>query len=490
MQPMTVAPNQIQLEVQVNQQLNTNEPESPEQDLPAPSPPEIEEEPETEPAPPAEEKNTCLALMAFIVILILFVWPFLLTFLNYYTDYTLFNFIKATRDEYNAAHSQIEASNHNLSTLTCSFNGENSLSAFQDFVSSSTNQTLCTCVDLVWPNIDCAALRDAQWTTSNFDYDTCTQYEADTTSKCVRCSGCHADSVYHRASPQHLYAVQLYESYDGEGREKFCSPEKMRTAVFHDTLDTQFAACYYSCIVFFAITGIWILCGLCAGCKVRYRDLYRSYLWCFKGEKPKKRGKYHPDNTINKDEFTLFVVSVIFLHVFEDVVQCIIAMVFSIYKQANGGSDCIEDWAATSYADSVQLVPYTGGLSIGEIMGRDDVVETFFVFSFLSVFFSGLYAIRLFSFDMQQVLLYPWWKNMLFLIVGILLGCFFILLVLSPFWGAVWMSGDALYLTKNESAFLMWTFIVGMCGYVVAICMPLCFADQLDCDCACGDGCC
>merc|ERR1712113_267119 len=112
------------------------------------------------------------------------------------------------------------------------------------------------------------------------------------------------------------------------------------------------------------------------------------------------------------------------------------------------------------------------------------------IFSFLSVFVTGLYGIRLFSFDLQKVLIYPWWKNLIFMIVGICLGLFFILLVLSPFWGAVWLSSDYLYLTNGESAFLMWTFIVGMGGYVVAICMPLCFADQLDCACDCGDGCC
>merc|ERR1712154_258931 len=138
-------------------------------------------------------------------------------------------------------------------------------------------------------------------------------------------------------------------------------------------------------------------------------------------------------DTVNKDEFTIYVISILFLHVFEDVTQCIIAIMFSIYKQSNGGSDCIQGLHALSYADSVELVPYSGGLDIVSIMGHDGVVETFFIFSFLSVFFSGLYGVRLFDFDLQKILIYSWWKNLLFLVVGILLGLFFILLVLSPF---------------------------------------------------------
>merc|ERR1712228_158163 len=111
-------------------------------------------------------------------------------------------------------------------------------------------------------------------------------------------------------------------------------------------------------------------------------------------------------------------------------------------KQSEGGSDCIEALNALSYANSVDLVSYSGGLSIVDIMSRDAVVETFFVFSFLSVFFSGLYGIRLFGFDLQKILLYRWWKNCLFLVVGVLCGLFFIFLVLAPFWGAVWLNSD------------------------------------------------
>lgn len=177
-------------------------------------------------------------------------------------------------------------------------------------------------------------------------------------------------------------------------------------------------------------------------------------------------------------------------HVFEDVVISIIAIMFSIYKQGNGGSDCVVDWSKISYDNGVELVSYTGGLNVIEIMSRDSAVELFFIFSFLSVFFTGLYAIRLFSFDIQNILIYPWWKNLLYMIIGLFLGFFFILLLLSPFWGTIWLRSDDLYLSSNESSFLMWTFIVGMGGYVLAICMPLCFADQMDCDCDCGDGCC
>ena len=212
----------------------------------------------------------------------------------------------------------------------------------------------------------------------------------------------------------------------------------------------------------------------------------------FSGEAPKKRGKHTKDESINQDEFTLYVISILLLHIFSDVPQCIIAIMFSIYKQSEGGSDCIEALSTLSYANSVELVPYSGGLSIVEIMSRDGVVETFFIFSFLSVFFSGLYGVRLFGFDLQKVLIYPWYKNSLYLLVGILLGIFFIFLVLAPFWGAVWANSDFLYLTAGESAFLMWTFVAGLIGYVIAICMPLCFAEQLDCGCegCCGDGCC
>merc|ERR1712154_220796 len=126
-----------------------------------------------------------------------------------------------------------------------------------------------------------------------------------------------------------------------------------------------------------------------------------------------------------------------------------------------------------------------GGLSILEIMGNDAVVETFF-----AVFCSGLYAVRLLGFNIQKVLLYPWWKNLFFAIVGVCLGFLFILLILTPFWFAVWLSQDLLYLTAAEVTFLGWTCVAGGIGYVVSICMPLCFADQMECGCDCGDGCC
>ena len=123
-------------------------------------------------------------------------------------------------------------------------------------------------------------------------------------------------------------------------------------------------------------------------------------------------------------------------------------------------------------------------------MGRDEAVELFFIFSFLAVFFSGLASIRLLGFDMQHVLTYAWWRNIAYAICGIFLGLFFILLVLSPFWGATWMRRDDLYLTKGESFFLMVTFFIGLGGYCVAMVMPCFFAEQLDCACECDGGCC
>lgn len=38
----------------------------------------------------------------------------------------------------------------------------------------------------------------------------------------------------------------------------------------------------------------------------------------------------------------------------------IIAIMFSIYKQANGGADCVIDLSNITYDQSIQLVPYTG----------------------------------------------------------------------------------------------------------------------------------
>jgi len=477
------APNQIQLQVQVNQQYNTEEYEP---TIPAMDMTTLEDDREPENEPPPRENKSPLALVALIVIFIVFLWPFVLMALNYYTDFNLWRFMRSTRQTYGDAQSNIHDARTDIRTLTCAYNGENTLSSFQSFMLNRSADTGCDCVDIINVASSCDALNDASWTTTNFDASLCVgaSYE------CVQCTNCSADSVYAYNAPHFLYSQHVYDAYNDEEKEQFCSPDKMRLTLNRDALEAQFASCGYACIVFFAISGIWITCQLCAGCKVRYRDLYRAYLWFYKGMEPKKTEKLHPQNSVNRDEFTLFVVAILFLHVFEDVIQCIIAMVFNLYKQANGGGDCIVAWSNLSYVNGVELVPYNGGTDIIAIMTRDDAVELFFLASFLSVFFTGLYTIRLFTFDIVKVTLYPWWKNILFFMVGVLLGLFFILLVLSPFWGAVWMRADSLYLTQSESAFLMWTFIVGMIGYVVAICMPLCFIDQLDCDCECGDGCC
>eukprot|EP01083_Nonionella_stella_P034479 94356_1 len=481
-----VSPNgqQIQLEVNVEQNNEETEPDLPD----APSSPEEDEEVEVTPEP--DGPDPCLPYISLLVILLLAIWPFLLTFLNYWTDWQLWGFIRSTRSDYSDVRDQILSSSANITTLTCSFAGQNSLSQFEEFLLNTSVITGCTCNYIDVSTASCGELYNGSWTTTNIDYEQCITHQNNINSTCLECSACRSTSVYAAGGPYYQYSVMQYDSIKDikAEREKYCSPKKIRENIDSDVIYEYFTHCANACIVFFVFSGIWIICGLCSGCKVSYRDLYRSYIWCFKGEKPKKRSAYHKEHRINKDEFTLFVVATLLLHVFEDVVQCIVAIMFSIYKQSNGGSECIVGLGTHSYANSVELVPYTGGLSIVEIMTHDDVVRRFYLFSFLSVFTSGLYAVRLLNFDTLKIMTYPWWKNCLYVLAGILMGLMFLLLVLAPFWGAVWMSADFLYLTKGESAFLMWTFVAGLGGYLVSICMPLCFADQLDCGCECGDG--
>ena len=73
---------------------------------------------------------------------------------------------------------------------------------------------------------------------------------------------------------------------DDEDKEGYCHPKRTRDTVDADGFDAmegRLQSCAIACIVFFAISGIWLACGWCVGCKVRYRDLKRSYMWCFKG---------------------------------------------------------------------------------------------------------------------------------------------------------------------------------------------------------------
>ena len=267
-----------------------------------------------------------------------------------------------------------------------------------------------------------------------------------------------------------------------------CSLNKMRTNMNDDFIENNFTHCYNSCIAFFIISGLFLCFNLCSGFKVRFTDLKRSYYFCCsngdKKKKPKKRSKYN--KSINKDEFTIYIICIIFLHIFEDIPQCIISIMFSIYKQMNGGSDCIIDLSEIDYSNSINLIKYNGGTNIFNIMSKDEVVEIFFVFAFLNVFISGLYGVRLLQFDIQDILKYSWYKNLMYFLIGIFLGIFCMLLILAPFWGVTWLSKDYLYLTDAQAAFLGWTSVAGLIAYCFAICLPLMFAEQLDCDCDCG----
>ena len=79
----------------------------------------------------------------------------------------------------------------------------------------------------------------------------------------------------------------MYEDLKNQQqKEKYCSPIRTRHTVDSDGLDSmedKLDSCAIACIIFFAIAGIFICCGLCAGIKTRYKDLNRAYLWCFKG---------------------------------------------------------------------------------------------------------------------------------------------------------------------------------------------------------------
>ena len=282
-----IAPGQIQLEVQVNQQYDQQYTQQPQ--LPQTEP--REETPE--PSPDPEEKpNSCLAYMAFICVMLMFLWPFILTFVNYYTDYNLWTFIKSTANQYEDARNSIKSDTTNITTVTCTWDGDNTLQSFQDFQFNNTVNTGCNCTttsgtDIV--GIDCESLnqRSDTFTTNNWDYQLCLNWQNDINSACVVCTSCDADTVYSAKSPQFLYSQQLYDELDSdEEKEKYCSPSKTRDTVNSDGLDSmqdKLNGCAIACIVFFCLSGIWILCGLCTGCKVRYKDLYRTYLWCIKG---------------------------------------------------------------------------------------------------------------------------------------------------------------------------------------------------------------
>eukprot|EP01083_Nonionella_stella_P287155 977382_1 len=171
MTTMQPTPNQIQLEIQV--ETNNDNIEQPEPDLPEAETPESET-PTPTPEPEPEPKKSCLAYMAFIVILLLFLWPFILTLINYYTDFRLWLFIKSTHDTYNDAYNNIQKFNTDINTLTCTFNGENSLQSFENFIYNTTTETECECnyIDNTSPNWDCNTLSNTEWTTTNIDLNT------------------------------------------------------------------------------------------------------------------------------------------------------------------------------------------------------------------------------------------------------------------------------------------------------------------------------
>merc|ERR1719203_344662 len=112
-------PAQIQLEVQINEQYDgINDvaqlpPVKPNDDG-AQTPPD-----DPSPTPPPAATQPCLPYMAFLAILIAFSWPFVLVLVNYWTDWTLWRFIKETHENYNDAYSKITSSSINISILTC-----------------------------------------------------------------------------------------------------------------------------------------------------------------------------------------------------------------------------------------------------------------------------------------------------------------------------------------------------------------------------------
>ena len=272
------APNQIQLEVQINEQYDgIDEDES---DLP---PVESNEPQQPPPEQPTKPKHTWLPLMAFFAILIAFTWPFILVVLNYYTDWNLWNFIRETRDSYNDAYAEITSTNTNISVLTCTFNGVNSLAQFESFLLNTSATTECQCNYMTIATINCTELSNSAWTTTNFEYDACMNADADAT--CLECTDCAASSFYTADSPYYLYSKQQYDAIKSikAEKEKYCSPQKMFENIRDDVMDSYFTHCSNACIAFFCISGVWICCQLCAGCKVRYEDLRRSYLWCLKG---------------------------------------------------------------------------------------------------------------------------------------------------------------------------------------------------------------
>merc|ERR1719410_1915537 len=128
--------NQMQLEVQINEQYDDiNSPTSVE--LPPAEPYEaptglVAEKSDSPPIEPP--KHPCLPFCAFLAILFAFLWPFILILINYYTDWNLWQFINATHDNYIDAYDQITASNTNISILTCTIDGNNSLSEFESFL--------------------------------------------------------------------------------------------------------------------------------------------------------------------------------------------------------------------------------------------------------------------------------------------------------------------------------------------------------------------
>ena len=139
-------PNQIQLEVEVNTENNNNQYSGQQSQLPDPEARQETAEPKED--DDAEKKaNSCLSYMAFLCVILMFMWPFMLQFINYYTDYNLWTFMKLTSKSYKDARSVIKNDNSIITTITCKWDNENSLESFEYFMAKNTSQsaTGCSC---------------------------------------------------------------------------------------------------------------------------------------------------------------------------------------------------------------------------------------------------------------------------------------------------------------------------------------------------------
>ena len=201
------APNQIQLEVQVEQNQPQYEIQQPEP-LPQPEIDEPEEEEEEEDDEP-EKPSNALAICAFIAMLSFFLLPFILTGINYWTDFNLWQFMKSTRSSFIDSRESILALEQNITTAICTFpDTTNTLSGFEEFLKLNTTipRLNCNCTTYSGSDpggIPCDMLRDETLSTNNFDFDLCNTNQFDSASSCFVCS-CNDKSWFSKNSPQQV----------------------------------------------------------------------------------------------------------------------------------------------------------------------------------------------------------------------------------------------------------------------------------------------